>query len=103
MNDTPRKYWLLTIAVSTLFSISIAAAIGQVAPAAKGPGSALAQNSASVSVAGEKVFAANCARCHTAPMTLNPRVTGTVVMHMRVRARLSSKDEQLLLKFLAPK
>jgi hypothetical protein len=35
-------------------------------------------------------------------MTLNARVTGTVLQHMRVRARLSRKDEQLLLKYLAP-
>jgi len=30
------------------------------------------------------------------------RITGTVVMHMRVRARLSRADEQALLRFLAP-
>lgn len=51
---------------------------------------------------GERVFSANCSRCHTAPMSLSPRVTGTVILHMRTRARLSQHDEQLLLKFLAP-
>jgi cytochrome c5 len=51
---------------------------------------------------GEQVFATNCSRCHAAPMSLPPRITGTVVMHMRVRARLSQHDEQLLLKYLAP-
>jgi cytochrome c5 len=51
---------------------------------------------------GERVFSANCSRCHAAPMSLSPRITGTVIMHMRTRARLSGKDEQLLLKFLAP-
>jgi hypothetical protein len=35
-------------------------------------------------------------------MTLNPRVTGTILMHMRTRARLSRKDEKLLLQYLAP-
>lgn len=54
------------------------------------------------SVTGDQVFATNCSRCHTAPMSLSPRITGTVVMHMRVRARLSQHDEQLLLKYLAP-
>jgi hypothetical protein len=48
------------------------------------------------------VFMSNCARCHTPPMTLRPSVTGAVVMHMRVRARLSRKEEQQLLKYLAP-
>jgi cytochrome c5 len=51
---------------------------------------------------GDQVFAANCSRCHAAPMSLSPRITGTVIMHMRVRARLSKRDEQLLLKYLAP-
>jgi cytochrome c5 len=51
---------------------------------------------------GEQVFATNCSRCHAAPMSLSPRVTGTVIMHMRARARLSQRDEQLLLKYLAP-
>lgn len=51
---------------------------------------------------GEQVFAVNCSRCHQAPMSLSPRVTGTVIMHMRMRARLSSEDESALLKYLAP-
>lgn len=51
---------------------------------------------------GEEVFKANCSRCHMPPMSISPRVTGTVIMHMRTRARLSRQDEQLLLKFMAP-
>ena len=51
---------------------------------------------------GERVFLTNCSRCHAAPMSLSPRITGTVIMHMRTRARLSHEDERLLLKFLAP-
>lgn len=51
---------------------------------------------------GERVFLTNCSRCHAAPMSLSPRITGTVMMHMRTRARLSREDEQLLLKYLAP-
>jgi hypothetical protein len=45
---------------------------------------------------------ANCSRCHTPPMSISPRITGTVIMHMRTRARLSRLDEQLLLKYMAP-
>jgi hypothetical protein len=44
----------------------------------------------------------NCSRCHKPPMTISPRITGTVVMHMRVRAKLSRHDEQALLRYLAP-
>lgn len=51
---------------------------------------------------GEQVFNNNCMRCHQPPMGIPPRITGTVIMHMRTRARLSRQDEQLLLKYLAP-
>lgn len=51
---------------------------------------------------GERVFNANCGRCHRPPMTLPSQATGTVLMHMRVRARLSREDERLLLRFMAP-
>lgn len=51
---------------------------------------------------GEEVFKINCGRCHMPPMSISPRITGTVIMHMRTRARLSHRDEQLLLKYMAP-
>jgi cytochrome c5 len=51
---------------------------------------------------GEEVFNNNCLRCHTPPMAISPRITGTIIMHMRTRARLSREDEKLLLKYLAP-
>ena len=51
---------------------------------------------------GEEVFQANCSRCHLPPMSIPQRVTGTIIMHMRVRARLSRQDEQLLLRYMAP-
>jgi hypothetical protein len=51
---------------------------------------------------GERLFAVNCGRCHQPPMSIAPRATGTIIMHMRTRARLSRQDEQALLKFMAP-
>ena len=51
---------------------------------------------------GEQIFMENCSRCHKPPMTISPRVTGTVVMHMRVRAKLSEQDQKALLRYLAP-
>ncbi len=51
---------------------------------------------------GERVFAQNCSRCHTAPDSFPPRISGTIVRHMRVRANLSQHDEQVLLRFLNP-
>ena len=51
---------------------------------------------------GEKKFQQNCSRCHNAPQELSPRIAGTVVMHMRVRASLSEADAQAILRYLAP-
>jgi cytochrome c5 len=51
---------------------------------------------------GQLIFQQNCARCHTAPEGFSPRISGTVVRHMRVRASLSQHDEQELLRFLNP-
>lgn len=55
-----------------------------------------------VQSAGEQAFNANCGRCHNAPEQLPPRITGTVLQHMRVRASLSAADEKALLEYLAP-
>ena len=51
---------------------------------------------------GERIFEQNCSRCHTAPESFSPRISGTIVRHMRVRASLSQHDEQELLRFLNP-
>ena len=100
MNDQMRKKWLLSFAASGLCLAALVAAPGQTAPAVAG--SEHTQASAAPADPGEKIYAANCARCHTPPMTLNPRITGTILLHMRTRARLSSKDQKLLLQYLAP-
>jgi cytochrome c5 len=51
---------------------------------------------------GQKVFEENCSRCHTTPQGFSPRISGTVALHMRVRAGLSQDDEQAILRFLNP-
>ena len=51
---------------------------------------------------GERKFQANCGRCHNAPQQLSPRIAGTVLRHMRVRASLSASDERDILRYLAP-
>jgi cytochrome c5 len=51
---------------------------------------------------GERIFQQNCSRCHAAPEGFSPRISGTIVRHMRVRASLSRRDEQELLRFLNP-
>jgi cytochrome c5 len=51
---------------------------------------------------GQRVFEQNCSRCHNAPDGFSPRITGTVLRHMRVRASLSQHDEKELLRFMNP-
>lgn len=51
---------------------------------------------------GERIFTQNCARCHTPPDGFSPRISGTIVFHMRVRANLSAHDQQELLRFFNP-
>ena len=51
---------------------------------------------------GEKKFQQNCSRCHNSPEQLSTRITGTVLLHMRVRASLSAADEHDILRYLTP-
>jgi cytochrome c5 len=51
---------------------------------------------------GDQIFQQNCARCHTMPESFSPRISGTIIRHMRVRAGLSAQDEKALLRFLNP-
>jgi mono/diheme cytochrome c family protein len=51
---------------------------------------------------GDRVFHQQCSRCHNAPEGFSPRISGTIIRHMRVRASLSKQDEEELLRFLNP-
>jgi len=51
---------------------------------------------------GAKVFQQQCARCHNAPEGFSPRISGTILRHMRVRASLSKEDEAALMRFFNP-
>jgi cytochrome c5 len=51
---------------------------------------------------GERIFEQQCSRCHNAPEGFSPRISGTIVRHMRVRASLSKHDEEELLHFFNP-
>ncbi|HEY6373725.1 MAG TPA: cytochrome c [Candidatus Sulfotelmatobacter sp.] len=51
-------------------------------------------------VAGEQRFRANCARCHAAPQKFPPRMMGTILRHMRVRATITNEDQRLILFYM---
>jgi cytochrome c5 len=93
---------LFALAISLSSSLTWAAAASKVELSQEGQGKNSQTQQQSAQPTGETVFKTHCSRCHAPPSSLSPRITGTVVMHMRARARLSSRDEQLLLKYLAP-
>jgi cytochrome c5 len=51
-------------------------------------------------VQGEQRFRANCGRCHAAPQKFPPRMMGTVLRHMRVRALITAEDARLVLFYM---
>ncbi|QHN05609.1 cytochrome c [Granulicella sp. WH15] len=92
------------LAVGAFLLIFVAAAQAQTAPTQQAAQKRVAQpqKSEQVHSEGERIFAQNCSRCHTAPDGFSPRISGTVVRHMRVRAQLSQHDEEELLRFFNP-
>ena len=54
----------------------------------------------SMRIEGEKRFHANCGRCHAAPQRFPPRMMGTVLRHMRVRATITEEDRRLILFYM---
>jgi cytochrome c5 len=61
-----------------------------------------AAQTAPLSDTGDRIFQQHCSRCHNAPEGFSPRISGTIVRHMRVRASLSQHDEEELLRFFNP-
>jgi mono/diheme cytochrome c family protein len=69
-------------------------------PADKKP--AVAQASPQQQDDGERIFEQNCSRCHNTPEGFSPRISATIVRHMRVRASLSQHDAEVVLHFFNP-
>jgi cytochrome c5 len=53
-----------------------------------------------IRVEGEKRFHANCGRCHAAPPKIAPRMMGTIIRHMRVRATITDEDMRFILRYM---
>jgi len=51
-------------------------------------------------IEGEKRFHANCGRCHATPEKFPPRMMGTVLRHMRVRATITEEDRRVILFYM---
>jgi hypothetical protein len=93
---------VLAAGVFTTFPAFSAHREGQQNPPAAAKPADAAQRPASPDNAGAMKFKQNCARCHEAPQGFSPRIAGTILRHMRVRANLSAQDERDILHFLNP-
>ncbi|HEX8836081.1 MAG TPA: cytochrome c [Candidatus Acidoferrum sp.] len=51
-------------------------------------------------IEGEKLFRANCGRCHQPPHKFPPRVMAMAIRHMRVRAMLTDEDMTSILSYM---
>jgi cytochrome c5 len=92
--------------LAAIGAATLSSARGATPPAQPSPKKPAHHSAASTSTnaedEGERIFAQNCSRCHNAPEGFSPRISGTIVRHMRVRANLSEHDEQALLNYLNP-
>jgi cytochrome c553 len=95
------KYAVLPLAIFLLGSL-LAWAQAATSPQSAGRAPSTQHAKPAATNPGERAFQANCGRCHNPPEQLSPRITGTVLRHMRERALLSPQDERDILKFLTP-
>lgn len=98
-----KKYWIhISLGVILLAAIPVISQTAKNDAAQAASGQKQPKKDVAQPVDGDQVFRQNCARCHTVPESFSPRITGTVIRHMRVRAGLSAEDEKALLRFLNP-
>lgn len=64
------------------------------------PSSVTVQDLAATRIEGEKRFQTNCGRCHMPPHKFPPRMMGTIVRHMRVRALITDEDMRYILTYM---
>jgi mono/diheme cytochrome c family protein len=97
-----KKMCFLGVAMLGAMSLVLRAQDADTATSSPAPKAAPVHQAAQQPSEGERVFAQNCSRCHTTPDGFSPRISGTIAMHMRVRASLSKHDTQELMRFLNP-
>jgi cytochrome c5 len=100
----PNFRWKAVVALGTLALTSslFAGSPGAKKEAKEAESAAVVRSSDadSMRVEGEKRFHANCGRCHAAPQKFPPRIMGTVLRHMRVRATITEEDRRMILFYM---
>lgn len=100
--------FLSRILQGLLFALLLLLLFGTFASARDGNGSNSTNNQSVTkqtidpAAEGERLFQTNCGRCHKPPDNIPPRISKSILQHMRVRAMLSKEDEELILKYIAP-
>lgn len=95
-------FWSLAVVIGCFF-ISVVMALGQTPARSSEDKSTTSSGNIAIEIRdGERLFHIHCGRCHNPPEDLSPREARAVVRQMKVRANLSDRDEQALLKVLAP-
>jgi mono/diheme cytochrome c family protein len=98
------KFELGLLLLAGSLTVGVAFAVGQTQEKSQQSGNKTASQAAKTASPsrGAKVFEQNCSRCHNAPEGFSSSVSGTIAMHMRVRANLSDEDYKSLRQFLNP-
>jgi cytochrome c5 len=96
------KYLLAAFVTLATCSLAQAAQHGTTPNAGTSKAPAVAHATPHNQEEGSRIFQQNCSRCHNAPESFSPRISGTILQHMRVRASLSKHDQEELLRFLNP-
>ena len=60
-----------------------------------------AENPKKTAVDPDDAYKNNCMRCHSAVREYSPRMTATIVTHMRVRANMTAEETQAILQYLS--
>lgn len=96
--------FMLRLLLAGSLTVGVAFAVGQTQEKPQQPQNKTVSQAAKPAspTRGAKVFEQNCSRCHNAPQGFSPSVSGTIAMHMRVRASLSDEDYKALREFLNP-
>ncbi|WP_263354529.1 hypothetical protein [Acidicapsa acidisoli] len=97
-----KHFYPVILTLAAVSALSLVAQQSSTPIAASAKTSATHKQAAQSQDEGQRVFEQHCSRCHNAPDGFSPRISGTVVRHMRVRASLSKHDEEALLRFFNP-
>jgi hypothetical protein len=64
------------------------------------PGLFAGNNPKKTTVDPDDAYKDNCMRCHSAVRAYSPRQTATIIMHMRIRANMTTEETEAILQYL---